>query len=145
MYFKISSAECLPFCSGHYDIINSWWPNDTICHMVSLGHHELMKSLWPEQNAYGDRDLGQNWLRWWLVAWRHRAITWTSVDLPSVRSIGIHLTTILQEILQPSITKISWKITILKFLWNLPGANELKTLISYSWKMNDILMTDKPV
>ena len=74
---------------------------------------------------YGDRDLGQHWLRLWLVAWRHQAITWTNVDLPSVRSIGIHLSAILQEILQQSITKISWKITFLKFLWNLPGANEL--------------------
>ena len=79
---------------------------------------------------YGDKDLGQHWLRQWLVAWRHQAITWTNVDLPSVRSIGIHLSTILQEILQPSITKISWKITSLKFLWNLPGANELKSLES---------------
>ena len=64
--------------------------------------------------------------------WRHisgsalaQAITWTNVDLPSVRSIGIHLSTILQDILQPSLTKISWKITFLKFLWNLLGANEL--------------------
>ena len=40
-------------------------------------------------------------------------------------SIGIYLSTILQEILQPSITRISWKIIFLKFLWNLPGANEL--------------------
>ena len=58
-------------------------------------------------------------------AWWHQAITWTNGDLPSLRSIGIHLSTILQEILQPSITKISWKITFLKFLLNLPGANEL--------------------
>ena len=30
-----------------------------------------------------------------------------------------------KKILQPSITEISWKIIFLKFLWNLPGANEL--------------------
>ena len=30
---------------------------------------------------YGDGDLGQHWLGWWLVAWGHRAITWTNVDL----------------------------------------------------------------
>ena len=74
---------------------------------------------------YGDRDLGEHWLRQGLDAWRHQAITWTNVDLPSVRSIDIHLSTILQEILQPSITKITWKITSLKFLWNLPEVNEL--------------------
>ena len=27
--------------------------------------------------SYGDRDLGQHWLRYWFVAWRHQAITWT--------------------------------------------------------------------
>ena len=88
---------------------------------------------------YGDIDLGQHWFRQWLAAWRHQAITWTNVDLPSARSIGIHLSTILQEILQLSITKISWKITFLKFLWNLPGANELKgqPLWCCSWNIPD--------
>ena len=85
---------------------------------------------------YGDGDLGQHWLRYWLVAWRHHAITWTNVDLPPVRSIGIDLSTILQEILQPSIIKISWKITFLKFLWNLPGADELMA-IQLNWDMDE--------
>ena len=40
---------------------------------------------------YGDIDLGQHWLREWLVAWRHQAIIWTNVGLSSVRSIVIHL------------------------------------------------------
>ena len=35
---------------------------------------------------YGDRKLGQHWIRLWFVAWRHQAITWTNVDLSSVRS-----------------------------------------------------------
>ena len=73
---------------------------------------------------YGDIDLGQHWLRQWLVAWWHQAITWTNVDLWSVRSIGIHLRAILQKIPQPPIIKISLKITFLKFLSNLPGANK---------------------
>ena len=62
----------------------------------------------------------------------------TNVDLPSVRSIGIHLSTILQEKLHPSITKISWKITFLEFILNLPGANELR--VKYQWLLG-ILMT----
>ena len=37
---------------------------------------------------------------------------------------------ILQEILQLSITKVSWTITSLNLLWNLPGANEFKILES---------------
>ena len=59
-----------------------------------------------------------------LVAWRHQAITWTNVDI-SLRSNGIHLRAILQEIPQPSVTAISLKITYLKFCSNLSGANEL--------------------
>ena len=82
--------------------INSWWPNDAI---------------W--QHIFGST------LAQVMSAVRQQAITWTNVDLPSVRSIGIHFSTILQEILQPSIIKISWKMTFLKFLLNLPGANEL--------------------
>ena len=39
---------------------------------------------------YGDIDLGQHWLRWWLVAWWHQAIAWTNVGLPSVGFCVIH-------------------------------------------------------
>ena len=31
--------------------------------------------------SYGIRELGQQWFRKWLVAWRHQAITWINVDL----------------------------------------------------------------
>ena len=55
---------------------------------------------------YGDRDVGQLWLRQWLVAWRHQAITWTNVDWSSVKSSDIHIRTISQEMSQPSIIKI---------------------------------------
>ena len=59
-----------------------------------------------------------------LFAWRHLAITWTNVDLSSVTSHDIHVRSILQVIPQPSITKISSKITYLRFHSSLPGANE---------------------
>ena len=29
---------------------------------------------------HGDIDLGQHWLRYWLVVWWHQAITWTNID-----------------------------------------------------------------
>ena len=35
---------------------------------------------------YGNIDLSQHWLRWWLVAWKHQTIVYTHVDWPSVRS-----------------------------------------------------------
>ena len=68
---------------------------------------------WGLVTPYGDRDLGQHWLRWWLVAWPHQAITWTIVDLSSVRVI--HLRASSQEIPQPSITEIIWKMNSFKF------------------------------
>ena len=74
---------------------------------------------------YGDTDLGQHWLRQWLVAWRNRAITWTNVDWSSVKSRDSHIKAISQEMPQPSITKIILKIVSLKSYSNLPGANEL--------------------
>ena len=74
---------------------------------------------------YGDTDLGQLWLRQWLVAWRHQAITWTNVDLSSIRSSDIHLTATSQDRHQPSITKIHLKIINQKFCSNITGANEL--------------------
>ena len=67
-----------------------------------ISMRSLVETHWGLMTPYGDRDLVN--------------IGWTNVDLPSVRSIGIHLSTILQEILQPPITKISWKIAFLKFL-----------------------------
>ena len=74
---------------------------------------------------YGGRDLSQHWLRQWLVAWRHQAITWTNVDLSSLRSSDVHLRAISLEISQPSASKISLKIIFLGFYWNFPGVNEL--------------------
>ena len=78
---------------------------------------------------YGDMELGQHWLRKWLVAWRHQAITWTNVDLSLVRSINIHLRAISPEIPQLSITRITLKTTYPKFYSNSPGANELSTYL----------------
>ena len=74
---------------------------------------------------FGDRDLDQHWLRYWLVAWRHEAITWTNVDWSSGKFGDIYIRAISQELPQPSITKICLKITCLKFHLNFPGANDL--------------------
>ena len=55
------------------------------------------------------------------IAWRHQAITFLTV-----RSNDIRLRTISQEIHQPTITNISFKIAHLNIQFNLTGANELK-------------------
>ena len=80
---------------------------------------------WRLVTPYGKRDLGQNWLRQWLVACRHQAITWTNVDLPSVEFCVIHLTTILLAALKASIHEMSSKIIFSKWQLHPPGVNEL--------------------
>ena len=88
---------------------------------------------------FGDIDLGQHWLRQWLGAWRHQAITWTNVALSSVRFSGIHLRAISSEIPQLPFTKVSLKITFLKLNWNLPGANELSLV--FHWFYSAIMLS----
>ena len=54
----------------------------------------LLKQLlthYGRMTSYDDIDLRKRWLRQWLVAWRHQAITWTNVDLSSVRSSDIRV------------------------------------------------------
>ena len=48
-------------------------------------------------------DRGQCWFRLCLVARRHQANTWSSVDLPSKVFWGIHLSAMSQEVLMNSI------------------------------------------
>ena len=56
----------------------------------------LIHSLWPSDvTPYGDIGLGEHWLRWWLAAWRHQAITWTNVDLSSLGICGTQMRFIL--------------------------------------------------
>ena len=74
---------------------------------------------------YGDMELGQHWLRQWLVAWRHQAITWTNVDSSSVRCHGIHLRALSLDDVKIPINKTRLKIAVLKWHPGLPGANEL--------------------
>ena len=58
----------------------------------------------------GDMELGQHWLRWWLVAWRYQAITWANVDLSSVRSLGIHLRSLSLDDVKNQSIKQDWKL-----------------------------------
>ena len=79
---------------------NNWYPRH-----FKITHHGLVM-------PYDDIYVGQHWLRKWLVAWWHQAITGTNVDLSQVRSSDINLGAISQK---PWISKISLKITYKKF------------------------------
>ena len=75
---------------------------------------------------YDDIDLRQHWFRQWLVAWWHQAITWTNVH-HQWRSVTITWGQFRKKYRSlPSVTKMSLKITYMKFHSNLPGANELR-------------------
>ena len=73
------------------------------------------------ETPQGDKELSQHWLRQWLVAWRHQAITRTNVDLSSVRFCGIHRKTLSWEDLKIPISKTTLKITILELHSDLSG------------------------
>ena len=83
------------------------------------------------KTAYGDRHLGQHWLRLWRAAWRHYAIIWTNFDWASVRFRGIQLRTILQEIHMKHIPGMSLKITNIGSQSHLPWTNELTTFFMH--------------
>ena len=75
--------------------------------------YESCYSLWPSDAIQRHIDLGQHWLRWWLVAWKHQAITWTKVDL-SVRFSTIQLKVTVLETLMKEITTVHLKIYTFK-------------------------------
>ena len=121
---------------NNYHWITICWSNNIIwngqsdpgrCPALTQLISQLNLTHWGLVTPFGDRDLGQNWLSLWLLAWWHQTITWTNVDWSSLKSSDIHIRAISQEMPEPSITKISLKIIYLKFYSNLPGANELKT------------------
>ena len=94
--------------------------------MISLS----LNSLLPSDAIYGGIELGQHWLRQWLVASRHQAISqcWLIISevlwqLPEGN---------FQNIPQLSITKISLRISHLNCHSNLSGDNEL-TLYMPNW------------
>ena len=81
--------------------------------LESISYAIYINSLWPSDVIWRQRSRSIL-VQVMAFAWRHQAITWTNVDLSSVRSSYIYLMAISQEIHQSSVTKISMKITHLK-------------------------------
>ena len=74
---------------------------------------------------YCDKDLGQHWLRYWLVALCHQTITWTNVDYHQWSPMTFILGKFHKRCLNHQSLKSIWKITYLKFYSNVPGINVL--------------------
>ena len=49
-----------------------------VCNNADLRNCSL--AHWVQVTPHDDIDLGQHWLRQWLISWRHQAITWTNID-----------------------------------------------------------------
>ena len=118
-------------------LYNIPWPE----YIIQNGRRDLTKSHsalthWDLVMPYVTTELGQHWPRQWLVAWWYQAITWTNVDLTSIEFCGIHMTTLSQKGIKISIHEIHLKITLLKLLPNLAGANDLNVNIyNHTWYM----------
>ena len=69
--------------------------------------------------------LHHDWLRKWPVAWPPQAITWTKVDLSSVRSHVIHLMTQSYGELNIPVSKTRLKIVVLKSYLDFRDNKEL--------------------
>ena len=109
----------------HVDISGHMLDNNQVyVHSVYLLFSDDCDLMTP----YGDIDLGRHWLRQWLGAWRHQAITWTNVELSPKVFCGIHLRSISKQMLMKSIRNIYWEITLLKSLTHHPESNELSTV-----------------
>ena len=61
----------------------------------------------------GDTDIGEHWLRYWIVAWRHLVITWSNVVLSPEMLFGIHVKGIAQDIRAlPHVSNLCSEITL---------------------------------
>ena len=98
------------------DIIQAVPPRRNVWWHFSLFH---LNWLWPGDTIWRQRS-GSTLAQVMAWAWGQQAITWTNVDLSSVKSWGIHLRDILRETLKVSILDVSLKITNLRRQTHLP-------------------------
>ena len=70
----------------------------------------------------------------------HQIIIWTNVESSPVMFSDIHMSAISQDVSQPSITKITFKITYLKFHLILVGANESISQLCYLVISQDLMV-----
>ena len=113
-------SQCWPRSLSPYGVISP----QSVSALAPWDRWFYFNSLWPSDTIWKHKSgstLAQV-MACCLMAPSHYL---TNLDLSSVRSNGIHLSAILQEIAQPSVTKISFVIIHLKFCSNLSGANEL--------------------
>ena len=100
--------------SYHYanSVITGWYHSLQTCRSNNLGWYQW-RQCWQHDNPRlwcDDTDIDKHWLRLWLAAWRHQAITWSNTDLSSKVFCSI---------------LVNWEIMLLELLPHPPGASEL--------------------
>ena len=99
-------------------------------------------SIWWRHHVFSKNKMGPRAVFVWIkVVWWHQGITWSKVDVSSVRSSNSHLRVISQHTPQPSIVLIRLKNEIihLKFNSNLPGNFELITNLNQPLRTENCL------
>ena len=99
---KSTLVQVMAWCleaTSHY--LSQCWPRSILPYGII--RPQWVNSLWPNDAIWRQRS-GSTLAQVMACCLMAPSHYWTNVDLPSARSIGIHLSTILQEILQPSIT-----------------------------------------
>ena len=89
MLHKIIDSQ-INFEGDAFDFIAVNVSADGLSHLTHCG----------QVTPYVNIERGQHLLRWWVDAWRHQVVTWTNVELPSVRVGDNYLRAISQEMPQ---------------------------------------------
>ena len=102
----------------------------TSVHLMTCCCHNDLTHRGPV-TPHDDIDLGEHWLRLWLVACRHQTITWTNSEFSLVQYFDIDLRAMWQQVPKLLFCKMSLKSMLLKLQLHLYSCCN-RSLIS-SW------------
>ena len=103
-----------------------WLSTTVYCYFFKIGMPELIIAHCGLVTSYANIELCEDWLRWWLVAWRHHAIIWTNINYSCVIFCGINLTSFYNEYPSCYSVKWIWKLCMYFQNWlHVPGDSEL--------------------
>ena len=123
-------------CCSSYTVIAMpyvyiWWVLTGRTFIKTKHHFHDVLTHCGEVTPYGDIGLGQHWLRYWLAAWQHQAITCTNINFSLVWFCCIDLRAISQWVPKLPFCIMHLKNMLLKLLPHLPEAR-LKVLLQWN-------------
>ena len=123
---KLLSEPMMIILLTHICVTRPQWVNYDLAILGGCIHIGILTHCVPTGSC-GATDLGQYWLRCWIVAWKHQPFILSSVDLSSVRFFGIHPRASSQQV-----PALMFYITCLKFIYlkSLPHPSGVN---KFSW------------